>query len=249
MSPRRPGRFWPITAAAIVGIAAGLALGAWQLSRAAQKNALHAAISQRQSLPMLEGRALAATAAGAANPAGESLVWRPVRLKGEWVAGATVFLDNRQMKGKPGFDVLTPLRIDGADAAVVVQRGWVARNFVERTRLPVVETSSGGVEVIGVIAPPPPKLYAFAGPETGAIRQNLDLAEFRDRTGLPLLTGLSVRQTGAASDGLLRDWTQPGSGVEKHYGYAFQWFALSALIAILYVWFQFIAPRRKPPHA
>lgn len=246
MTPRRTGRFWPITAAAVVGIAAGLALGAWQLSRAAQKNALHAAMTQRQGLPMLEGRALAATAAGAA---GNSLSWRPVRLKGEWVAGATVFLDNRQMKGKPGFDVLTPLRIDGADAAVAVQRGWVARNFVERERLPAIGTPTGVVEVIGVIAPPPPKLYAFAGPETGAIRQNLDLAEFRARTGLPLLTGLSVRQTGAASDGLLRDWAQPGSGVEKHYGYAFQWFALSALIAILYVWFQFIAPRRKSARA
>ena len=63
------------------------------------------------------------------------------------------------------------------------------------------------------------------------------------------MTGLSVQQTGAASEGLLRDWTEPGSGVEKHYGYAFQWFALSALIAILYVWFQFIAPRRKSPPA
>ena len=246
MSPRRSRRVWAITVAAIVGIAAGLALGAWQLSRAAQKNALHAAMSQRQGLPMLEGRALAATETGAAS---NSLVWRPVRLKGEWVAGATVFLDNRQMKGKPGFDVVTPLRIDGAGAAVAVQRGWVARNFVERERLPVIETPSGVVEVIGVIAPPPPKLYAFGGPEAGAIRQNLDLSEFRDRTGLPLLTGLSVRQTGAASDGLLRDWAQPGSGVEKNYGYAFQWFALSALIAILYVWFQFIVPRRKPAPA
>ena len=246
MSPRRSRRVWAITVAAIVGIAAGLALGAWQLSRAAQKNALHAAMSQRQGLPMLEGRALAATETGAAS---NSLVWRPVRLKGEWVAGATVFLDNRQMKGKPGFDVITPLRIDGAGAAVAVQRGWVARNFVERERLPVIETPSGAIEVIGVIAPPPPKLYAFGGPEAGAIRQNLNLTEFRDRTGLPLLTGLSVRQTGAASDGLLRDWAQPGSGVEKNYGYAFQWFALSALIAILYVWFQFIVPRRKPAPA
>jgi cytochrome oxidase assembly protein ShyY1 len=63
------------------------------------------------------------------------------------------------------------------------------------------------------------------------------------------LTGVSVQQAGPASEGLLRDWTQPGSGVETHYGYAFQWFALSALIAILYVWFQFVAPRRRLPHA
>jgi len=36
------------------------------------------------------------------------------------------------------------------------------------------------------------------------------------------------------------------SGVEKHHGYAFQWFGLSALIALLYVWFQIVQPRRSP---
>ncbi len=243
MTRNRPGRFWRITIAAAVVVAAGLALGAWQLSRAAQKSAMHAALSQRKDMPALQGRDLP----GAADPT--AVTWRPVRLQGRWVPEHTVFLENRQMQGKPGFDVVTPLRIEGTDAVVVVQRGWVQRNFIDRTKLPAIETPAGAVAVSGVIAPPPPKLYAFDGPESGPIRQNLDLGEFRARTGLPLLTGLSVRQTGPASEGLLRDWAQPGSGVEKHYGYAFQWFALSALIAILYVWFQFIAPRRKVTHA
>lgn len=243
MTANRPGRFWRITFAAALVFAAGLALGAWQLSRAAQKNAIHAAMQQRKSLPPLDGIALAAVG----NPA--DVTWRPVRLRGRWVAEQTVFLDNRQMRGKAGFDVLTPLRIEGSEAAVVVQRGWVQRNFIDREKLPAVETPAGPVEVQGLIAPPPPKLYAFAGPESGAIRQNLDLGEFRAGTGLALLTGVSVQQAGPASEGLLRDWTQPGSGVETHYGYAFQWFALSALIAILYVWFQFVAPRRRLPHA
>ena len=243
MTGGRPRRFWWIAIAAAVGVAAGLALGAWQLSRAAQKNALHSALVEHRSLPALAGNELAI----AGNPGAVS--WRPVRLKGSWVAEHTVFLDNRQMRGRPGFDVLTPLRIEGTDTVVVVQRGWVQRDFLDRIRLPAVETPAGVVEVNGLIAPPPPKLYAFAGAESGPIRQNLDLGEFRARTGLPLMTALSVQQAGPASGGLLRDWTQPGSGVEKNYGYAFQWFALSALIAILYAWFQFIAPRRKIPRA
>ena len=61
---------------------------------------------------------------------------------------------------------------------------------------------------------------------------------------LPLLA-LSVQQTGAASEGLLRQWPQAGSGAEKNYGYAFQWWAMAALIAILYVWFQLVSPRRQ----
>jgi len=37
--------------------------------------------------------------------------------------------------------------------------------------------------------------------------------------------------------------------VSKHHGYAFQWFALCALVALLYLWFQILVPRRKRnPH-
>lgn len=75
------------------------------------------------------------------------------------------------------------------------------------------------------------------------IRQNVDLQDFQAETGLPLL-GISVVQTGPASDGLLREWPQPASGVDKHYGYAFQWFGLALVIAFLYVWFQIVRPLR-----
>ena len=61
------------------------------------------------------------------------------------------------------------------------------------------------------------------------------------------LTDVTVLQSGPASEGLQRDWPRLHVGVDKHYGYAFQWFALGALIALLYGWFQiakrFIFPR------
>jgi len=41
---------------------------------------------------------------------------------------------------------------------------------------------------------------------------------------------------------LLRDWPPPATGVDKHYGYAFQWFGLCALIALLFIWFQVARP-------
>ncbi len=46
----------------------------------------------------------------------------------------------------------------------------------------------------------------------------------------------------AAADGLLRHWPAPAINVQMHYGYAFQWFALAAGIAFLYVWHRFIRP-------
>ncbi len=238
MTASRPKRFWWLTLAALAAMAATFALGAWQMSRAAQKLALQAAIDQRQAMPRVDQQALLSPA-----PATQ-LLHREVRLRGTWVAQHTVFLDNRQMRGKPGFYVVTPLRLDGSDSAVLVERGWVQRNFVEREKLPPVETPPGLVELDGRMASPPGKLYEFESARQGPIRQNIDLAQFRAETGLALLA-LSVRQTGGSSQGLLREWPVVASGVDKHYGYAFQWWALSALIAFLYVWFHFIAPRRK----
>jgi surfeit locus 1 family protein len=71
------------------------------------------------------------------------------------------------------------------------------------------------------------------------------LAAFRAETRLPLVLAVSVQQTGPASEGLLREWPEAGSTAGKNYGYAFQWWALAGLIAVLYVWFQFVVPRRR----
>ena len=235
-------KFWLITFSAMLAVLCTLALGRWQLSRAAQKEALQARIDVQATRPALAGQLLALL------PDPSTELARGVTLRGRWIAAHSVFLDNRQMNNKPGLYVVTPLALEGSSAVVVVQRGWVARNFIDRTRVPPIETPTGVVEIQGRIALPPSKLYEFAGPETGRIRQNLDMTRFSGELGVPLLA-VSVVQLGPASDGLLREWPLVSTGVEKHYGYAFQWFALSALIAILYVWFQivrrYILPGRR----
>jgi surfeit locus 1 family protein len=235
-------RFWAITAAAAVGLAVTIALGLWQLDRGRARDALQADIDAREAMPPVAQSALLD-----GHP--EVAVHRRVVLRGTWDAAHTVFLDNRQMRGAPGFYVLTPLQLEGAQRAVLVQRGWAPRNFERRERLPAVATPAGTVEIEGRIAPPPARLYEFRGAESGPIRQNLDIAAFAAETGLKLV-GVSVQQVAPpASEGLLRDWPRPGSGSETNYGYAFQWWAMSTAIAILYVWFQFIAPSRKARHA
>ena len=234
-----------MTLAALFGVLATLSLGRWQLSRAAQKEALQAAIDQRGRLAPLEG-------AGWLDLDPPSLLHRPARLVGRFVAKQTLFLDNRQMHGRPGFYVLTPFMLEGSDRAIVVQRGWVPRNFIDRTALPTIPTPGGTVQVEGRIAPAPAKLFEFEGAVHGPIRQNVELDSLERESGLSLLP-ISLLQTtpeaavggNPVNDGLLRDWPEVVSGVERHYGYAFQWFGLAALIAFLYVWYQFIVPRRR----
>lgn len=90
--------------AAVLGMALAARLGAWQLDRAAQKEALQAAIAQQSAQPVLRNADWPALG-GAAGHAGEPSAWlhRPVQLTGRWQTAHTVYLDNRQMQGRPGF--------------------------------------------------------------------------------------------------------------------------------------------------
>lgn len=227
--------------AALLSAALTARLGFWQLDRAAQKLALESMIESRSAMPPLPAGALA-TAPDAA--AGQH--FRLIRLRGRWMADRTVWLDNRQMDGRPGFFVITPLWLGPGDA-VLVQRGWAPRNAADRTRLPPLATPEGWVEVEGRVAPPPARLFQFGPGESGVIRQNLDLASEAGALGVRLRP-LSVQQTAqpaGGDDGLLRRWPAPAVDVSKHYGYAFQWFALCALITGLYVWFRIVRPRLR----
>lgn len=230
-------RFWVLTLAAVLVAGLTFSLGQWQLRRAAEKQNLQMAISAQGNQAILMGQDLAALKNFA------DVVHRRATLKGVWRSEHTVFLDNRQMNGKPGFLVVTPLALEGTGQFILVQRGWAPRSFTNRAALPDIHTPEGPVTVRGRLAPPPSKLYEFKGVDTGRIRQNIDVAVFSQQTALPLLP-LSLVQIAPANEGLFRDWPAPNIGVDKHYGYAFQWFALFALVVGLYVWFQLINPWR-----
>ena len=228
-------RRWIVLVAALLAAALTARLGFWQLDRAAQKLQLQAAIDAEAGKPPL----------GNADLVGAPL-HRQVSLRGTWVAKRTVWLDNRPMDGHAGFFVVTPLRLAGRGDAILVQRGWAPRNQADRGALPPLTTPVGEVQVTGRLAAAPSRLYELGSGSSGAIRQNLDPAAFAVESGLALLP-LTVVQTAptGADDGLLRHWPAADLGLHKHYGYAFQWFALCALIVGLYVWFQLLRPRLR----
>lgn len=240
-------RFAWVTLATLLGLALTFSLGRWQLNRAAEKQALQAEIDAQGSKLFVDAGTLQTSKDLS------ELVQQHALLRGHWAENQTVYLDNRQMNAKVGFFVVTPLVLDATQQAIAVQRGWVPRNFIERDKLPTIETPQGPVQVEGRIAPLPSKLFDPGKTEPAAIRQNLDLEQYRAQTGLPLLP-VMLQQTGAASEGLLREWPAVNLGVEKHYGYALQWFGMGTLIALLYLWFQILKPyfhrtKDSPPHA
>ena len=245
LSRRLSRRRVVVLVAAVLAAALTARLGLWQIDRGRQKTDLQDQISARSAMPALPQAELARDPVAA-----EVQHYRRIQLRGRWLAERTVYLDNRAMNGRAGFIVVTPLLLNSGSPgdAVLVQRGWSPRHQTDRTQLAALATSQGEVELSGRIAPPPSKLYEFDAAGGGLIRQNLDLTHFAREIRVPLRP-LSVQQIDSpgavAADGLLRDWPAPALGVAKHDGYAFQWFALSALVCGLYAWFELIAPARR----
>ncbi|MGD9943916.1 MAG: SURF1 family protein [Burkholderiaceae bacterium] len=229
------------TLAAVALIALTVSLGNWQMRRADEKRQLQA---QRDAA---EASAPMPLPAGAVDPA--AFDGRRVLARGHLDVARSVFIDNRTHDGVAGFHVLTPLKIAGSDRYVLVLRGWVARDPAERSRLPVLKDPPGEVELVGMAQRDLVRTMELGrspapGP-TDRLWQNADLAEFGRWSGLPLQP-LVLRQIEAArtlsgaavDDGLLRDWPVPGSDVDKHLGYAFQWYGLALLAFGL--WLRFV---------
>ncbi|MFM6985166.1 MAG: SURF1 family protein [Hydrogenophaga sp.] len=234
---------WLVTAAAIVVMGVTAALGLWQLGRASQKQRLQGHIAAQALAAPLSAEELLGM------PEQTAALHRPVRLRGHWLAGTELFLDNRPMGGRTGFVVLTALRLTNSERAVLVQRGWVPRDFRVRDRLPLLSTPAGEVEVGGRLAPPPSTLFELGSGAAGPIRQNVSLAALAAEWRIPLLDGVSVLQTDTDASGMARHWPVFVGDEHKHLAYAAQWFALCAITAGLYLWFQILSPRSKRrPH-
>ena len=190
---RRPlssGRWWLLTLATWAMIALTFSLGRWQMNRAAEKLERAAAMEARTREPLLDQAALLAQAdLGAA-------LHRSVQLQGRWLAERTVYLDNRPMGGRAGFWVITPLQLPDSERVILVQRGWIPRDFVDRQRLAPVQMPEGWVQVRGRLALAPGKLYELAADERGLIRQNLDSASIERKPACPWLMRWWCRRAG-----------------------------------------------------
>jgi surfeit locus 1 family protein len=220
---------WPgplVTIAAIAVIAVCVTAGNWQTRRAEYKEGLAAQLDERGRAPVADLRAEPIRA--------EDWAYRRVRVRGEYVPGKALLLDNRVSKGRVGYEVLTPLRLEGSDRHVLVDRGWVAAPPT-RAEVPKVATPGGMQEVAGVAVLPPERVFELGeGAPAGNVWQHFLMARYEQWSGLSMLPVL-VQQSNDAADGLTREWTRPDSGVQKHRGYALQWYIFAILTVVLYV--------------
>lgn len=239
--------------AAAAGISLTAGLGVWQMGRADQKQAARAELDARARAPAWTGSDWPCEGDPQALPRHQ-----PARLQGAWLHPRSVLLDNRPMNGQVGFVLVTPLRVEAPAACrgrvILVQRGWLPRHAQDRTAVPPWPQPEGAVEVVGRLDTDVSRVYALGeepmpGPTQPVIRQNAPSSFWAVWLGEPPRPGVLVQVQSelndAASDPLRRQWPEPDLGVDKHHGYAAQWFGLSALLAGLTVWFQIIRPGRQ----
>ena len=229
-------RFWPaLIVLAVVLITTRL--GFWQLSRAHQREALNAHMTEYQNetpIPVT-----------ASPVALSSIEYHRVVAHGKWMPEKAVYLDNRPYKDAPGFYVVMPLQFaDGS--AILVNRGWLPRNDEDRSRIASYRTSDGEVDVTGTARANASQAFELGHGGSAAnlkIRQNLAIDAYAQETGLRLQPFV-IQQSGGADDGLVRDWPVQTADAERNYGYMVQWWAM-ALAALA---FGVYAARRAAVH-
>jgi surfeit locus 1 family protein len=222
----------PLVPALVVLVLIGLliSLGTWQLDRADQKREISREMHERQEsspsrLPL-----------EVADP--ESLRYRRVKLAGRFEGSRQFLLDNQMHLGTVGVNVLTPLRLSGRDEVVLVDRGWLPWG-ADRSRLPEVAVGPETVSLVGTVYVPYGEGFRIGGMDSGGgdwptLIQYLDFDRISALLGYPVLP-MTVRLESPAEAGYERNWVNPPANPQRHISYAIQWFALAAVLLVIYL--------------
>ena len=203
-------------------------LGFWQLERAVEKQGIVDEFTVNRQAPPAGIEAL---------DGDDNLQYRTALLVGELDADRRVILDNRVKFGRPGYEILEVLSIEGFEPKILVNRGWVPA-ALDRDVLPDVPSVLGQVELrgamyrtlggyrlddgIGVITQWPARV--------GWISSDRAAVLFAEAF-YPYQLRLEAASPGALTTGWVTVAVQPA----KHTGYAVQWFAMAAVLLLMTV--------------
>lgn len=197
-------------------------LGVWQLGRLGERRAANALVRARLDSAVVDvGRLPADTALAR---------YRRATARGTYDFEHEIVLSGRSRAGSPGVNLLTPLRVPGADTAVLVNRGWVyspSARDVERAQW----REGAEAEVTGFVGTyiDPTTGAAVVGGQPRTIRW-LDPRTIDSLIPYPVTPYyLVATDTGGAIDSVPARLAPPPLDEGSHLGYAFQWFSFAAI--------------------
>lgn len=232
----RPGPLPSIAVALLLPLF--LYLGYWQLQRAEEKRLLQAEYDTRANGPAVQVERRVQRV--------EELRFYRVVARGYYETDRQILIDNRVHRGRVGYHVITPLRLENSEVRLLVNRGWVALGE-SRERLPAADAPAGLQQVSGVATVPAEKYFTLGRPEPPGggwqrVWQNMDMARLRAAVPFPVQPVVVLLDPTSGAGGFTREWSRLDAGISVHQGYAFQWFMLAAALATVYL---FMSLRRR----
>lgn len=204
-------------------------LGFWQLDRAQYKDTLQQKIEQRKNLTAVSLEELPFTP--------DDRRFHPVEFKGEYDNAHSFLLDNKTLDGRVGYHVFTPVKV-GATKSILVNRGFVAQGR-SRASLPEIDAVNGKIVLTGLLDLVPSGGIILGGYVTDATRwpvvlQYVDLDEISQLLGYQLYDMVLWLNKGEVGE---FEYDHPVLNLNsaKNDGYAFQWFALSFALTMIYL--------------
>ena len=209
----------------IATIAFLVSLGLWQLDRADQKRTIEAAIVNANNGPV----ELIAN--------GLELLdkeYYDVRLQGNYLSDKQFIYDNQIVEQVSGYYVLTPFILTDQLGVVLVNRGFIPWNG-QREKLADIAVDSVSREIKVQVSSPIKRMELKA---TDVSRQFPVLIQAIDFDVLEEVSKLKfVKVVGLldpySSEGYVRKWEPYTGSIEKHIGYAVQWFLMALVLAII----------------
>ena len=208
-------------------VAVMLALGWWQLQRAAVKQQIADDVVLKNQMEFdlahfvidVEQRYARATAVG------------------RYLPQQTFFLDSQTHHGQVGYHVITPFQVESNGQLILVNRGWVGAGST-RLVLPQIDTPVEQLSISGRLNLPAskPLFWDDSVPvvQNGAW-QFLSLPYYQLQTGLsvaPLL--LELDKTLDQVGGYVRQWrTYDDQWINRHRAYALQWFSMALVFLLM----------------
>lgn len=218
---------WAVSGA-VAGVAVLCALGAWQIYRAQAKQSLldaYAASAQAPVQPLQIDRM-----------ATDKMIH--VAVSGRYDAERQLLLDNQSYEQKPGYQVWSPLRLEGGEL-VLVNRGWVP--LTNRNELPVLPAPDGMQHLTGYWQPLPKAGLKLARLPCVKMQKFPQIVNYPSADELSCFLGDTVPDGELLLDpdmpaGYVRAWTfDNGFPPMRHYGYAVQWFALALTLVVIFL--------------
>jgi surfeit locus 1 family protein len=223
---------WLVGHVVVLALVVGLVnLGFWQLRRLEQRRETNALVRSRMAASAGALDEVMAPDVGKAQL--KQVEYRRVTAMGTYDPDGQVLVRARQLEGRPGNEVLTPLVL-GNGAAVIVNRGWVPTDAAGQVTMADVIPPTGQVEVTGLLRQTQRRgRFGPKDPEGGRLREvvRIDIERLQRQSSIPLRPAwLQMQtQTPAQLNGLPEPLPPPELDEGRHLTYALQWFLFAAM--------------------